>query len=227
MNAAKLPGPLELLPGLPNAVIDLQTNEGLALANGEWRYSDTTVTEIDFVDVGPDLGPSGASNRTYDVVPHAEGTDFEDSNWRVLSPGDTELRLSIERVCFNWYRINVPIPHKVGDFDPTGATVVIEVAVDDYAEIWVNGQLPLALGQTAGQVVGWWLQYAQSCGIGAECPARATVPDCRLWHQRPHLCFSTQLYLDAHGHPRLLSCRSRVCRMGSGAGRREDRSRAR
>jgi len=30
---------------------------------------------------------------------------------------------------------------------------VFEVAIDDYAEVWVNGKLPLALGLTGGQVV--------------------------------------------------------------------------
>src|SRR5262249_44066451 len=37
--------------------------------------------------------------------------------------------------------------------DPTGATIVFELTIDDYAEIWVNGALPLALGQRGGQVV--------------------------------------------------------------------------
>jgi gluconolactonase len=41
----------------------------------------------------------------------------------------------------------------VGEFDPTGSTAVFEIVVDDYAEVWVNGELPLALGQTGGQVV--------------------------------------------------------------------------
>ena len=48
----------------------------------------------------------------------------------------------------------VTIPERVGDLDPTGATVVFEVAIDDYAEVWVDGELPLALGDTGGQVVG-------------------------------------------------------------------------
>ena len=63
-------------------------------------------------------------------------------------------RLSHGRVCFNWYRIAVTIPERVGDLDPTGSTVVFEVAIDDYAEVWVNGELPLALGDTGGPVVG-------------------------------------------------------------------------
>jgi len=116
-NAHNIPGPPELLPGLPDAVIDLQTDAGVQLVKGQWRYSDTRVEEIDFVEVGPDLGPSGAPNSTYDVLPHAENIDFDDSCWDVLPPADTERRLSTGHVCFNWYRIKVTIPEKVGDFD--------------------------------------------------------------------------------------------------------------
>jgi gluconolactonase len=155
--AARLPGPPELLPGCPDAVIDLQTDAGVELVGGRWRYSDARVEEIEFVEVGhPDdpFGPGLEPNRTYDVVPHAEAADYDDSGWRVLAPCDTQLRLSQGRVCFNWYRIAVEIPERVGDFDPTGATVVFEVTIDDHAEVWVNGSLPHALGDTGGPVIG-------------------------------------------------------------------------
>jgi len=154
-RASRLPGPPELLPGRPDTVIDLQTDDGVALVGGEWRYTDCRVEEIDFVELGsPEdpLGPGTVPNRTYDVLPHAEGSDFDDSGWRVLGPEETMLRLANGRVCFNWYRIAVTIPERVGDFDPTGATVVFEVVIDDYAEVWVNGELPLALGLAGGQV---------------------------------------------------------------------------
>jgi len=59
-----IPGPPELLPGCPDAIIDLQTSEGAALVGGQWRYSDTQVRETGFVSVGPDLRPSGPPNRT-------------------------------------------------------------------------------------------------------------------------------------------------------------------
>jgi gluconolactonase len=154
MRAATLPGPPELLPGRPDAVIDLQTHEGVQLVGGAWRYRDAEVRQVDFVRVGPDLGPSGPSTRTYDVVPHAQAADFDDSAWPVLAPPETKRRLGSGRVCFNWYRLTVTIPERVGDFDPTGSTVVFEVVVDDYAEVWVDGALPLALGQAGGQVVG-------------------------------------------------------------------------
>src|SRR5437016_3210115 len=155
--AARLPGPPELLPGKADAIVDLQSDEGVALVDAQWRYSDAKVEEIDFVEVGsPEdrLGPGTVPNRTYDVLPHAEGTDYDDSGWRVLAPEETMLRLANGRVCFNWYRIAVTIPERVGDFDPSGATVVFEVAIDDYAEVWVDGELPHALGDTGGPVVG-------------------------------------------------------------------------
>jgi gluconolactonase len=142
---------------LPVAVVDLQTDEGAALVGGEWRYSDCRVEEIDFVAVGSPadpLGPGNTPNRTYDVLPHAEGADFDDSAWRMLAPEETQLRLASGRVCFNWYRLRVTIPERIGDLDPTGTTVVFEVVVDDYAEVWVNGELPVTLGDTGGRVVG-------------------------------------------------------------------------
>jgi gluconolactonase len=156
-RAARLPGPPEILPGRPDAVIDLQTEEGVALVGGTWHYADAHVEEIDFVELGSrddPLGPGTTPNRTYDVVPHAEAADYDDSGWRVLAPRETMLRLGNGRVSFNWYRLEVTIPERVGELDPTGATVVFEVVIDDYAEVWVNGELPLALGDTGGRVAG-------------------------------------------------------------------------
>jgi gluconolactonase len=158
-RAATLPGPPELLPGRPDAVIDLQTGDGARLAGAQWRYSDAHVEAIDFVEIGgpgdPDpLGPGTVPNRTYDVLPHAQAADYDDSGWALLEPEETMRRRATGRVCFNWYRTQVTIPERVGDLDPTGATVVFEVVVDDYAEVWVDGELPLAVGQADGRVAG-------------------------------------------------------------------------
>jgi gluconolactonase len=155
--AARLPGPPELIPGRPDAVVDLQTQDGAGLVGAEWRYSDARVEEIEFVELGsPDdpLGPGTVPNRTYDVLPHAEAVDYDDSGWRVHRPEETLDRLANGRVCFNWYRVSLTLPDHVGDTDVTGATVVFEVVIDDYAEVWVNGELPHAQGDTGGHVVG-------------------------------------------------------------------------
>ncbi|HEY2371411.1 MAG TPA: SMP-30/gluconolactonase/LRE family protein [Gaiellaceae bacterium] len=146
--ASSLPGPPELFPGRPDAVVDLQTDAGVALVGGGWRYADARVDEIAFVELGsPEdpLGPGMVPNRTYDIV--------RDGDWRDLAPVETMLRLANGRVCFNWYAIDVTIPERIGDLDPTGATVVFEVVIDDYAEVWVNGELPHILGDVGGPVV--------------------------------------------------------------------------
>jgi gluconolactonase len=146
--ASSLPGPPEHLPGRPDAIVDLQTDDGVALVAGGWRYADARVEEIDFVELGtPDdpLGPGTVPNRTYDIV--------LDGGWRDLAPEDTMLRLANGRVCFNWYAIDVTIPERIGDLDPTGATIVFEVVIDDYAEVWVNGELPHVLGDAGGPVI--------------------------------------------------------------------------
>ena len=144
-----------MLPGRPDAIVDLQTQEGADLVGARWRYADAEIREIGFVEVGhPDdpLGPGIVPNRTYDVDPHAEAADYDDSAWRTLAPEDTQLRLATGRVCFNWYRTTVTLPERLGGEPVAGRTVVFEVVVDDYAEVWVDGRLPLALGDVGGPV---------------------------------------------------------------------------
>lgn len=141
-------------PGVrPDAIVDLKTEEGMALVKGQWRYRDAKVVDVDHQSPGTDLAPSGPPNRTQDIDVHAGATDFDDSQWERITPAQLEERRAHGRLCFNWYRTSVTIPGKIGSFDPTGSTVVFEIAIDDYAEVWVDGTLPLALGQTGGQLI--------------------------------------------------------------------------
>ena len=142
--------------GKPDATIDLATVEGINMVKGEWRYSDTKIIEVDFKSPGPDSQPTGKPIKTYDYTPHAGGVDFDDSKWELLDPATLNKRRSTGRICFNWYRVKLTIPEKIGDFIPTGSTVVFETSLDDYAEIWVDGELPRALGQSGGSVIAGW-----------------------------------------------------------------------
>jgi len=139
--------------GKPVAVIDLATTSGAALAGAEWRYADAAIIEVDHRDPGADLRASGAPNRTHDITPHAGDADFDDSQWPVIPAESLLSRRGHGRLSFNWYRTRVTIPHRVGRLDPSGMTVVLELVVDDYAEIWVDGRLPVVLGQAGGQFV--------------------------------------------------------------------------
>lgn len=140
----------------PEASIDLGTKEGAGLVKGEWRYSDVKIIETDFVSAGAEGQPTGQPVKTYDYTPHAGGANFDDSRWEVLDPRTLDKRRSAGRLAFNWYRVNVTIPERIGRFDPSGSTVVFETSVDDYAEIWVDGEIPRSLGQTGGSVIKGW-----------------------------------------------------------------------
>jgi gluconolactonase len=139
--------------GRPAAIVDLATDEGVRLVKGQWRYGDARIVEVEHRAPGPDLRPSGPPNRTHDIAPHAGAADFDDSAWTALPAPEIEARRGNGRLSFNWYRIRVTIPERVGPFDPTGSTAVFEIVVDDYAEIWVDGKLPTVLGQTGGPLI--------------------------------------------------------------------------
>ena len=110
-------------------------------------------SEADFNAPGPDLKPSGKPIKTYDYLPKAGSIDFDDSKWEAIDPAALETRRSTGKLCFNWYRTSITIPERVGTFETVGATVVFEIVVDDYAEIWVDGALPRTLGQTGGALI--------------------------------------------------------------------------
>jgi gluconolactonase len=143
-------------PGKPDAVVDLATDEGVRLVKGKWRYSDTRIVETDFLAPGSDGQPGKRPTKTYDYTPHAGGIDFDDSKWEAISPSSLEERRSTGRLCFNWYRINVTVPERVNGFDTRNSVAVFETSLDDYAEIWVDGELSRYIGQSGGSVIAGW-----------------------------------------------------------------------
>jgi gluconolactonase len=140
----------------PDAVVDLATHEGTKLVQGQWRYSDTRIVETDFRAAGADGQPSETPNRTYDFTPHAGGAEFDDSAWEKIDPTTLSQRRGNGRLGFNWYRITVTVPDRIGAFNTAGAAAAFETSIDDYAEIWVNGELTRFAGQSGGSVISGW-----------------------------------------------------------------------
>ena len=139
--------------GRPDAVVDLASREGVQVVNGQWRYHDVRIVDTDSRTVGPDLKPSGAPSKTYDYAPHAGAADFDDSQWEAIDATTLDQRRSTAKVCFNWYRINITIPERIANLETAGSTVALEIVIDDYAEVWVDGKMPRVLGQPGGPVI--------------------------------------------------------------------------
>ncbi|MGH7289072.1 MAG: SMP-30/gluconolactonase/LRE family protein [Myxococcota bacterium] len=140
----------------PAATVDLATDEGASLVKGQWRYSDAKIVEVKHRLPDASGQPTGAPVVTNAIEPRAGWAGFDDSQWPVIAPTSLVQRRSTGRLCFNWYRIDVTIPEKIGAFDPSGSTVVFETVLDDYAEVWVDGEIARSLGQRGGSVVGGW-----------------------------------------------------------------------
>jgi len=153
---------VELSVGRPDAIVDLRTPGGVGLVRGEWRYSDAEIIEKNFRAPGPStndtalLYPTGKSIKTHDIFPKAGSLDFDYSRWQKLDPLTLDSRRGTGLLSFNWYRFSFTIPEKLGDFSTTGARVVFEIVMDDYAEIFVDGKLEKSFGQSGGSTVKGW-----------------------------------------------------------------------
>jgi len=154
--SALLGAPAELPSGTPLATIDLATSAGAQLAQARWRYHDVRIVETPHRAPDAEGQPTGAPISTYTIEPRAGHADFDDATWETIAPESLVARRGSGRVAFGWYRIAITVPERIGSLDPTGSTLVFQATVDDYAEIWVDGEIARAIGQRGGAVVAGW-----------------------------------------------------------------------
>jgi gluconolactonase len=129
----------------PLAQVDLTSAAGLDVVQGVWRYKDVELTPTQF---------GGAA--TWDYTPHAGVRDFDDSEWQKIDPSSLAERRGHGRISFNWYRLLITVPEQIDGTSVAGRTVSFETSLDDYAEVWVDGELPRLTGQNGGSVVAGW-----------------------------------------------------------------------
>ena len=135
------PAPM-MPPSLPATyVADLMTAEGSAAFGAQWK-----TMEAKIIDVKPIPEALPEYKTAYDIQPHAGESGYDDSKWPTIEAKDLSARRSGGHVAFIWYRSDLTIPAKVGNFETAGSTAVLTVLVDDYAEVWVNGQMPRRAG---------------------------------------------------------------------------------
>jgi gluconolactonase len=152
----------DLAIGQAAAVADLRTTEGANALNGTWKFHEANIVETTFKRPGPSqqdpllLYPTGAMENTHALSPKASAANFDDKTWETLDPLTLETRRGTGLLSFVWFRINITIPEKLGSFQTPGTTAIFEIVADDYAEIFVNGKLSKALGQTGGGAVSGW-----------------------------------------------------------------------
>jgi gluconolactonase len=146
--AAPAPPPA-IAPSLPPVMaVDLMTPAGSAAFGAQWKTMEAKIVEVPAI---PDAMPE--YKTTYDIAPHAGESGFDDSSWPRIEPTALGAKRGGGKVSFIWFRAQLTIPARVGDFDTSGAKAVLTANIDDYAEIWVNGQLPRAAGRPSPALI--------------------------------------------------------------------------
>ncbi|MEM7552596.1 MAG: SMP-30/gluconolactonase/LRE family protein [Cyanobacteria bacterium P01_A01_bin.84] len=150
---------VELASVNADAIVDMRTKEGMGLLKAIWRYSPAKFVDTNFNAPGPSnkdpllLYPTGKKITTQSLDVQAKDVDYNDTSWPEINPETMEERRGTGLGSFAWYRTKVTVPEKFGKVSARGTTLIFEIVVDDYAEVWVDGKLKKTFGQSGGQVI--------------------------------------------------------------------------
>jgi hypothetical protein len=147
-----LAAPHPVAPLIPPAhVVDLMTIAGSGVFGARWRGKEAKIVECPaLTDSMPEF------KTTYDIEPHAEPSGFDDSDWPVVAATELGDKRGGGLVSFFWFRTTLTMPANAAGFDTAGAMAVLRVNIDDYAEVWVNGEMQRAAGRTSpGTIQGF------------------------------------------------------------------------
>ena len=140
----------------PLVSIDLIQSDRAALVGATWRYSDARAAATAFSAPGADGQPGAGPNDTQRIEPSAGRAEFDDSAWPIIPAESLTQRRGTGHVSFAWYRLSFTLPESIDGISVAGKSVWFETRLDDYAEVWVNGEIGRAYGQMGGSVVAGW-----------------------------------------------------------------------
>ena len=121
---------------MARATLALGDDAGQAATHSQWKFA------RGYVPGEPNEG----------LVEESEGSparlvDYDDSGWEVC----TDLTQRVSRgFTFAWYRIKVTLPESVEGHPVDGVRVLFETCIDDYGEIWVDGECNRERGAIQG-----------------------------------------------------------------------------
>ncbi len=111
---------------MPRLTINIGEEPGQLATGASWRYA------RGYVPGEPNEGLLSQSEGSPARLP-----DYDDSGWEVCD--DLPQRIS-HGFSFVWYRTKITIPETVAGHPTGGMRVQFETCVDDYGEIWIDGE---------------------------------------------------------------------------------------
>ena len=121
---------------MPRIALDLNKEEDRQKVKGTWRHA------MGLVPGEPNQGLVAEM-----LASPARLKDYDDSGWEVW----TNVReLRSVGFTFAWWRITVELPETIDGQPTAGAALVFETNVDNYGEIFVDGEIDLVNGVVVG-----------------------------------------------------------------------------
>ena len=121
---------------MPRVTVNLGEESGRTLTQCQWRYA------IGYAPGEPNQGLVAEGPGSPARLP-----DYDDSQWETLT--DLPQRNS-GGFTFVWYRTQITIPETVEGHPTSGMRVQFETCVDDYGEIWIDGECNRDRGAVQG-----------------------------------------------------------------------------
>ncbi|HCV27633.1 MAG TPA: hypothetical protein DGB32_04850 [Dehalococcoidia bacterium] len=157
---------------MAKASLDLESPADLALLNNAvWRYG---------AGWAPDEPNEGLVSQAAETP--ALLRDYDDSGWETLddvAPGgddptsggadDPGIRKARSvGFTFGWYRVRIRLPEHIGDFEVAGSQLWFETNIDDYGEVWIDGEWDSEAGAVQGFNVTNRVRITENAQPGAE-----------------------------------------------------------
>jgi hypothetical protein len=121
---------------MPRIALDLNAAEDRQKVKGQWRVAQG------FVPGEPNEGLTAQL-----LASPARLADYDDSRWEVCANIRKSLSVGFT---FAWYRITVELPQSVNGVEVAGSRVWFETNIDNYGEIWIDGQIDRSTGVIVG-----------------------------------------------------------------------------
>jgi hypothetical protein len=121
---------------MPRVALDLNKAADRQVVKGTWRRA------LGLVPGEPNQGLVAELEAS-----PARLADYDDSDWEIT---DNVRDLVSKGFTFGWWRISVELPEAVDGQPIAGSTVVFETNIDNYGEVWVDGDLDLVNGTVVG-----------------------------------------------------------------------------
>lgn len=116
--------------------LDLENPEDLGRAQATWKFAQGLVP-----------GEANEGLTAQIAGSPARLADYDDSGWKACE----DIKENRSRgLTFGWYRVTITVPEQVQGMDIRGTRMYFETCIDDYGEIWINGECDTLRGAVLG-----------------------------------------------------------------------------